>query len=106
MQYISSTKTDIIALHDKLSDIIWMRYFIECQGYDIDKCIIFQDNMSVLSLEKNGREYHHRNVPSISKQSTFSSKIITMQEKLILQYCPTGRMWADVLTKPLQGLVI
>ena len=31
----SSTETEIIALHDKLSDVIWMRYFVECQGYDI-----------------------------------------------------------------------
>ena len=31
-----------------------MRYFVECQGYTIDECIIFQDNMSALSLEKNG----------------------------------------------------
>ena len=49
----SSTETEIIALHDKLSDVIWMRYFVECQGYTIDECIIFQDNMSALSLEKN-----------------------------------------------------
>jgi hypothetical protein len=49
------TETDTIALHDKLSDMIWMRYFIECQGYSIDECIIFQDNMSALSLEKNER---------------------------------------------------
>ena len=50
-----STETEIIALHDKLSDVIWMRYFVECQGYTVDKCIIFQDNMSALYLEKNGR---------------------------------------------------
>jgi hypothetical protein len=51
----SSTEMEITALHGKLSDVIWMRYFVECQGYDINKCIIFQDNMSALSLEKNGR---------------------------------------------------
>ncbi len=55
MQYKKLTKTEIIALHDKLSDIIWMRYFDECQGYNIEECIIFQDNMSALSLEKKGR---------------------------------------------------
>ena len=32
-----STETEIIALHDKLSDVIWMRYFVECQGYTIDE---------------------------------------------------------------------
>jgi hypothetical protein len=46
---------EIIALHDKLSDVIVMRYFVECQGYNIERCIIFQDNMSALSLEKNGK---------------------------------------------------
>jgi hypothetical protein len=29
--------------------------FVECQGYDIDEYIVFQDNMSSLSLEKNER---------------------------------------------------
>ncbi len=43
-------------MHDKLPDIIWTRYFVECQGYDIGECIVvFQDNMSSLLLEKNGR---------------------------------------------------
>ena len=51
----SSTETELILLHDKLPDIIWTKYFIECQGYDIDEYVIFQDNMSSLSLEKNGR---------------------------------------------------
>jgi hypothetical protein len=31
----SSTETEIISVHDKLPDIIWTRYFVECQGYDI-----------------------------------------------------------------------
>ena len=43
---------EIIALHDKLSAVIWMRYFVEYQGYTIDECIIYQDDMSALSLEK------------------------------------------------------
>jgi hypothetical protein len=50
----SSTETELIALHDKLPDVIWTRYFVECQWYDIDECTIFQDNMSTLLLGKNG----------------------------------------------------
>ncbi len=50
----SSTETELISFADKLMDIIWMRHFIECQGYDLDEFIVFQDNMSALSLEKNG----------------------------------------------------
>ncbi len=44
----SSTETELILFANQLADIIWMRYFIECQGYDIDKYVVFQDNMSVL----------------------------------------------------------
>ena len=98
----SSTETEIIALHDKLSDVIWMRYFVECQGYDIDECIIFQDNMSALSLEKNGRISSSKRTKHI-KAKYFLIKDYYDAGEVDLRYCPTGRMWADVLTKPLQG---
>ena len=51
----SLTETEILALHNKLSDVILMRHFVECQGYNIGEYILFQDNMSALSLEKNGK---------------------------------------------------
>jgi hypothetical protein len=49
----SSTETELVLLADKLINIVWMRYCIECQGYDNDKYIIFQDNMSALLLDEN-----------------------------------------------------
>ena len=58
-------------MHGKLPDIIWTRYFVECQGYDIDEYIVFQDYMSSLSLEKNGRI------------SSSRSRITTILERLI-----------------------
>jgi hypothetical protein len=98
----SSTKTELIALHDKLPDVIWTRYFVECQGYDIDKCTIFQDNMSALLLEKNG-------LVSSSKQSKhIKAKYFLIKDyydvgEVDVRYCSTDTMWADVLTKLLQG---
>ncbi len=44
----SSTETELNLFANKLADIIWMRYFIECQGYDIDKYVVFQDNVRAL----------------------------------------------------------
>jgi hypothetical protein len=32
-----------------------MCYFVECQGYNMDEYVVYQSNMSGLSLEKNGR---------------------------------------------------
>ena len=100
----SSTETKIIALHDKLSDIIWMRYFVECQEYTIDECIIFQDNMSTLSLEKNGRMSLSKHTQHIKAKYSLIKDYYDAGE-VDLRYCPTGEMWADVLTKPLQGLL-
>jgi hypothetical protein len=79
-----------------------MRYFVECQGYNIDKCIIFQDNMSTLSLEKNGRMSSSKRSKHI-KAKYFLIKDYYNAGEIDLRYCPTGQMWADVLTKPLQG---
>jgi hypothetical protein len=98
----SLTETEIIALHDKLSDVIWMRYFVECQGYTIDECIIFQDNMSALSLEKNDQMSSSKRTKHI-KAKYFLIKDFNDAGEVDLRYFPTGEMWADVLTKPLQG---
>ena len=100
----SSTETELISLHDKLPDVMWTGYFVECQGYDIDKCVIFQDNMSSLSLEKNGR------ISSFDRTKHIEAKYFLIKDyyklgEIDLRYCPTDVMWADILTltKPLQG---
>jgi hypothetical protein len=98
----SSTETELISLCDKLPDIVWTRYFVECQGYDIDECVVFQDNMSALSLEKNGRISSSKWTKHI-KEKYFLIKDYYEYGEIDLRYCPTDIMWADVLTKPLQG---
>ncbi len=77
-----------------------MRYFIECQGYDIDKFIIFQDNMNALSLEKNGRISSSKWTKHI-KAKYFLIKDYYDAGEIDVKFCPTDEMWADVLTKPL-----
>jgi hypothetical protein len=43
----SSTETELISFADKLPDILWKRYFIKCQGYDLDEYIV----SSILSIK-------------------------------------------------------
>jgi hypothetical protein len=98
----SSTETELVAVDDFLGDVLRMRYFLEAQGYSIDSNIIFQDNMSSLSLEKNGR------VSASSRVKHIRAKYCLIKDRfdagdVDLKYCPTEEMWADVLTKPLQG---
>ncbi len=58
--------------------------------------------MSALSVEKNGRMSSSKRTKHI-KAKYFLIKDYYNTGEIDLQYCPTGRMWADVLTKPLQG---
>jgi hypothetical protein len=96
----SSTDAELISWHNKLPDIIWTRYFVECQGYEIDEYVIFQDNMSALSLARNIRILYSKQTKHI-KAKFFLIKDYYKVGEINVQYCPTDAMWADVLTKPL-----
>ena len=58
--------------------------------------------MSSLSLEKNGRVSSSKRTKHI-KAKYFLIKDYYESGEIDLRYCPTDVMWADVLTKPLQG---
>jgi hypothetical protein len=98
----SSCESELIGLYDKISDVLWTRQFLEAQGYTINTNIVYQDNMSTLSLAKNGYVSSSKRSKHI-KAKYFFVKHYHHTGEIDLQYCPTETMWADVLTKPLQG---
>ncbi len=89
---------ELISFADILTDIIWM----ECQGYDINKYVVFQDNMSALLLEKNGKISLSQRTKHI-KAKYFLIKDYYGAGVIEIKFCPTDQMWADVITKLLQG---
>ena len=44
---------ELIGEDDAMSQMLWKRYFLEAQVYGINENIFYQDNMSVMLLEKN-----------------------------------------------------
>jgi hypothetical protein len=98
----SSCKSEIIGLYDKIGDVLWTRQFLKAQGYKIKTNIVYQYNMSTLSLAKNGYVSSSKRTKHI-KAKYFFVRHFHNSGELDLQYCPTEHMWADVLTKPLQG---
>ena len=52
----SSTKVELIGANDTYTMILWTRLFLESQGYNIDKNILYQDNNYTTLLEKNGKK--------------------------------------------------
>jgi hypothetical protein len=52
----SSTEAELVGADDAATLILWTRLFMQEQGYDVDKNILFQDNKSAILLEKNGKK--------------------------------------------------
>ncbi len=51
----SSTKAEIVGVDYSLGYILWAHYFMIEEGYDMDALLLYQDNMSTILLETNGR---------------------------------------------------
>ena len=66
----SSTETEILAVDDCMPDILWTRYWLNAQGYDIFEKIIYQDNKSDILWKRMVR------IQSVSAQSTQTSDTI------------------------------
>ena len=52
----SSSEAELVGVDDILPTILWAKYFIEAQGYDIEHNIIHQDNESTLRMINNGKK--------------------------------------------------
>jgi hypothetical protein len=50
----SSTKAEVVGASDYIPNTIWLRMFLEAQGYSVTSNILYQDNQSAMRLEKNG----------------------------------------------------
>ena len=50
----SSTEAELIGINDALTMILWVRLFLQAQGFTVTDNVIFQDNQSTMLLTKNG----------------------------------------------------
>ena len=50
----SSTEAELVAVNDCMSQVLWTHYFLDAQGYNINYCIVYQDNKRAILLEQNG----------------------------------------------------
>mmetsp|Transcript_11188 Transcript_11188/g.23594 ORF Transcript_11188/g.23594 Transcript_11188/m.23594 type:complete len:249 (+) Transcript_11188:341-1087(+) len=98
----SSTESELIAVDDALPQILWTRYFLECQGYEVKHNIIYQDNKSAILLEMNGKGSSSRRTKHIKVRYFFVKDKVDNKE-VEIAHCLTEEMWADLMTKPRQG---
>jgi len=98
----SSCETELIGASECLKHITWARNFMLAQGYKMKATILYQDNESVIELINNGRR------SSSSKTKHIDNRYFYIHDKfkqgeILVKYLPTDKMWADGLSKPLQG---
>ena len=51
----SSTEAELVGANNASTLILWIRLFLEAQGYNIKKNILYQDNKSTIILENKGK---------------------------------------------------
>jgi hypothetical protein len=98
----SSTESELVGADDMLPQIMWTRYSIDSQGFNVDKSILYQNNLSAMLLEKNRKQSSSKRTKHI-RVCYFFIKDRIGNGDISLKHCPTGDMVGDHFTNPLQG---
>jgi hypothetical protein len=97
----SSTEAELIALSDTASQAVHIGNFIKAQGYSVGPVVLYQDNMSCMALMKRGspgsERSRHINIRHFWVKERVDNK------EVIIEHLGTDKMWANALTKPVQG---
>ncbi len=100
----SSTIRELVAVDEMMAQILWTRLFMIAQGVKVTGNILYQDNRRAILLEKNGRASISKRTKHIKIRYYYVADWIAKGDLLVV-WCPTKKMNADFLTKPLQGKV-
>jgi hypothetical protein len=98
----SSTEAEFVGASDYLPNTLWVKMFLEAQGYVVQSSIFEQDNESAIKLESNGR------ISAGPKSRHIDIRYFWIKDRIQsagvqIRHCPTLEMLADFFTKPLQG---
>lgn len=98
----SSTEAELVALSDSANQGLFMRNFLMAQGHSPGPVIIYQDNTSCMALVERGRSAAER-TRHIAIRYFWIKERVDIGEAVI-EHLGTKCMYANVLTKPLQGV--
>jgi len=98
----SSTEVELVDVDDVMAKILWTKLFIEQQGYEEKRNILFQDNKTSILLETNERESAGKRSRHINIRYFFVTDQVRLRN-VEIRYCPTENMFGEYMRKPLQG---
>ena len=97
----SSTEAELIALSDSANQGLYLRWFLIDQGYKMGPVIMYQDNTSTMALLARGKPWAERTRHIDIRCFWVADRV--KNGKPIIEHLGTAEMYANVLTKPLQG---
>ena len=97
----SSTEAELVAISDCAAQGLHLCNFIRAQTYDVAALQAMQDNMSTMALIARGGPASERSRHIHIREFWFCERVSSGEIEVV--YCPTEEMWADLLTKPLEG---
>ena len=98
----SSTESELIRVYDVLPQVLWMKQFLEEQGWLDSATMAYQDNTSSILLERNGHNSSMKRTKHMNIQYFYVTEQIR-KKAIHITHCPTEEMVGDFFTKPLQG---
>ncbi len=99
----SLTETELVGADMFMPEIIWLLCFIQLQGYEAECIRLYQDNTNSQLLMKNGFFLCGKKTKLIKAKFFFIKNKVDVGEVRVID-CSTEEIWADILTKPLQGM--
>jgi hypothetical protein len=97
----SSTEAELVALSDSANQGLYLRNFLHEQGHDIGPVVLYQDNMSTMGLVARGRSGAEKTRHILISYYWVIEQV--EQGAAVVEHKGTKDMYANLLTKPLQG---
>lgn len=92
-------EAEYLALSETCREAIWLRQLLRDLGETQDQpTLVLEDNQGCLSFVRSERK--SRRSKHIDTRERFVQELCVRKEVRLL-YCPTDRMLADIMTKPL-----
>ena len=98
----SSSTCELVGVDDLLPKIILTPLFLADQGYGVKSNEVFQDNTSVILLEKNRKKSSREWIQALNVQY-FMITYHVEKGNISISYCPMEKMLGDYHMKPLKG---
>ena len=98
---LSTAEAEYVSLSLAAQEAIWLRKLLIDLNFCVDDPIlIYEDNQSTICLAKSNR--NHSRSKHIDVKFNFIRDVIN-DKKMLVEYCPTSDMVADIFTKGLSA---